>query len=69
VVGVYPMRIARYVVEANGDRAPAAGPPTPRPHGLPVFRSQDQGVGNGHVATTDAAETAFGSAERGVNLG
>jgi hypothetical protein len=71
VVGVYPMRIARYVVEANGagDRQAAAGPPTPRPHGLPVFRSQDQGGGNGHVATTDGVEPAFGSAERGVNLG
>ena len=71
VVGVYPMRIARYVVEANGagDRPAAAGPPTNRPQGLPVFRSQGQGVGNGHAATTDAAEPAFGSADRGVNLG
>ena len=71
VVGVYPMRIARYVVEANGagDRPAAAGSPTPRPHGLPVFSSQDQGGGNGHVASSDPAEPAFGSAERAINPG
>jgi len=71
VVGVYPMRIARYVVEANGagDRPVAAGSPAPRPHGLPVFRSQEQGAGNGHVGSTDAADPAFGSAERVINPG
>jgi hypothetical protein len=71
VVGVYPMRIARYVVEANGagDRPAAAGSLTPRPHGLPVFSSRDQGGGNGHVASSDATEPAFGSAERVINPG
>jgi hypothetical protein len=69
IVGVYPMRIARYVVEANGGGDRAAGSPTPRPHGLPVFSSQDQGGSNGHVASSDAAEPAFGSAERVNNPG
>ena len=70
VVGVYPTRIARYVIEANGAERPAtAGPPAPRPQGLPIFRSDGQGAGNGHVPSSDAGESAFGSAERVINPG
>ena len=70
VVGVYPTRIARYVMEANGaERPTTAGTPTLHPQGLPVFRSEGHGASNGHVASSDAGEPAFGSAERVINPG
>ena len=74
VVGVYPMRIARYVTESNAangangaaGRAASAGTFVP-PQALPIFQSQDQDVGNGHAASSNAEERSFGGAKRVIH--
>jgi hypothetical protein len=66
VVGVYPMRIARYVVDNNGtsERSPATNGQAHGPRIVPTFRSQGRPVYAEPVPSANGEELAFDSAER-----
>jgi hypothetical protein len=71
VVGIYPMRIARYVTGANGangasERPSSAGLVSTH-QVVPVLGSDGQGGGNGHVVPSSIDPPAFGSPKRVVH--
>ena len=70
VVGVYPMRIARYVIEGNSTtERPASVTPAAHAGALSVFRAQAPSAGNGHVPSSSHQDRAPDSAGRVINPG
>ena len=73
VVGVFPMRIARYVIEANGSgERPSNGVHAARPHdgnGLAAQDRQTHPIDRGHAPAPGPMERHFGGNGRAVHPG
>jgi hypothetical protein len=69
VVGVYPMRIARYVIDGNSTSERPASLAPGHADALPVFRAQSPSTGNGHIAPPSQQDRAPDSAGRVINPG
>jgi hypothetical protein len=69
VVGVYPMRIARYVMEANGsgDRTGSNGMYPHRSQDAPAVTPQDRTVERPAVSSSGFQERGLGSNEPAAN--